>query len=73
MMIASVMHFLVQGFGFVTFNNPDDAGRAREELNGKVIDGRKVEVSGLEARGAAWLTLSVLCWLVGGVGAVLDQ
>ena len=34
-----------KGFGFVTFMNAEDANRAREALSGKVIDGRKIEVS----------------------------
>lgn len=33
-----------QGFGFVTFSNGEDANRAREKLNGTIVDGRKVEV-----------------------------
>ena len=34
-----------KGFGFVTFSNGDDALKAKDDLNGKVIDGRKIEVS----------------------------
>ena len=34
-----------KGFGFVTFANADDAMKARDDLNGRVVDGRKVEVS----------------------------
>ena len=34
-----------KGFGFVTFSNPEDANRAREGISGRIIDGRKVEVS----------------------------
>lgn len=33
-----------KGFGFVTFANGDSALKARDELNGRVIDGRKIEV-----------------------------
>ena len=33
-----------KGFGFVTFSNAEDANRAREDISGRVIDGRKVEV-----------------------------
>ena len=34
----------MQGFGFVTFANATDADRAREKLNGTVVEGRKIEV-----------------------------
>ena len=34
----------MQGFGFVTFANAAEADRAREKLNGTVVEGRKVEV-----------------------------
>lgn len=37
----------MQGFGFVTFENSADADRAREKLNGTVVEGRKIEVHGL--------------------------
>ena len=33
-----------KGFGFVTFANGDDALKARDDLNGRVVDGRKIEV-----------------------------
>lgn len=33
-----------KGFGFITLANIDDAKKARQELNGKVVDGRKIEV-----------------------------
>ena len=33
-----------KGFGFVTFSNAEDANRAREDVSGRVIDGRKIEV-----------------------------
>lgn len=34
-----------QGFGFVTFENSTDAEKAREKLNGTLVEGRKIEVS----------------------------
>ena len=34
----------MQGFGFVTFANSADADRARDKLNGTVVEGRKIEV-----------------------------
>lgn len=34
----------VQGFGFVTFENAPEADRAREKLNGTIVEGRKIEV-----------------------------
>lgn len=34
----------MQGFGFVTFANSLDADRARDNLNGTVVEGRKIEV-----------------------------
>lgn len=34
----------MQGFGFVTFANSSDADRARDKLNGTVVEGRKIEV-----------------------------
>ena len=34
-----------QGFGFVTFVDSQDAARAREKLNGTIVDGRTIEVS----------------------------
>jgi len=33
-----------RGFGFVTFNNDADAHKARDELNGKELDGREIRV-----------------------------
>ncbi|OON20880.1 hypothetical protein X801_03230 [Opisthorchis viverrini] len=35
------------GFGFVTFANAEDAERARENLNGRVVMGRKIELNKL--------------------------
>ncbi|KPP77964.1 hypothetical protein Z043_102572, partial [Scleropages formosus] len=32
------------GFGFVTFETSADADRAREKLNGTIVEGRKIEV-----------------------------
>lgn len=42
----SVDLFILQGFGFVTFANSEDALKSKEHLNNKVIDGRKIEVGG---------------------------
>ncbi|XP_076459538.1 RNA binding protein fox-1 homolog 2-like isoform X4 [Babylonia areolata] len=39
-----------KGFGFVTFANSVDADRAREKLNGTVVEGRKIEVNNATAR-----------------------
>ncbi|KAI1301872.1 RNA binding protein fox-1 -like protein 1-like [Halotydeus destructor] len=39
-----------KGFGFVTFAAAADADRAREQLNGTVVEGRKVEVNNATAR-----------------------
>ncbi|KTG34663.1 hypothetical protein cypCar_00013182, partial [Cyprinus carpio] len=33
-----------QGFGFVTFETSADADRAREKLNGTIVEGRKIEI-----------------------------
>lgn len=37
-----------RGFGFVTFENPADADRAAEEMDGSELDGRRIAVN--EAR-----------------------
>ena len=39
-----------KGFGFVTFANSIDADKARDELHGTIVDGRKVEVRSSSAR-----------------------
>lgn len=39
-----------KGFGFVTFANSADADRAREKMNGTVVEGRKIEVNNATAR-----------------------
>lgn len=39
-----------KGFGFVTFESNADADRAREKLNGTVVEGRKIEVNNATAR-----------------------
>jgi cold-inducible RNA-binding protein len=33
-----------RGFGFVTFKNPPDGDKARQEMNGQQIDGRTIKV-----------------------------
>ena len=43
-MHAPCFSLCMQGFGFVTFANSGDADRAREKLNGTVVEGRKIEV-----------------------------
>ncbi|KAL8610534.1 hypothetical protein ACOMHN_060454 [Nucella lapillus] len=39
-----------KGFGFVTFASSADADRARDKLNGTVVEGRKIEVNNATAR-----------------------
>lgn len=39
-----------KGFGFVTFALSSDADRARDKLNGTVVEGRKIEVNNATAR-----------------------
>ncbi|XP_041942038.1 RNA binding protein fox-1 homolog 3-like isoform X1 [Alosa sapidissima] len=39
-----------KGFGFVTFEMSADADRAREKLNGTIVEGRKIEVNNATAR-----------------------
>ncbi|XP_029440824.1 RNA binding protein fox-1 homolog 1-like isoform X2 [Rhinatrema bivittatum] len=39
-----------KGFGFVTFESSAEADRAREKLNGTVVEGRKIEVNNATAR-----------------------
>lgn len=39
-----------KGFGFVTFVNSADALKAREKLNGTIVDGRKIEVNNATPR-----------------------
>ena len=34
---------VLKGFGFVTFDSPDEADNAKEKVNGSIIDGRKIE------------------------------
>ena len=41
---CSLFSSCMQGFGFVTFANSADADRAREKMNGTVVEGRKIEV-----------------------------
>ncbi|XP_060071360.1 RNA binding protein fox-1 homolog 2-like isoform X3 [Ylistrum balloti] len=39
-----------KGFGFVTFETSAEADRAREKMNGTVVEGRKIEVNNATAR-----------------------
>jgi len=39
-----------KGFGFVTFASAAEADKAREKLNGQIIEGRKIEVNNATAR-----------------------
>lgn len=39
-----------KGFGFVTFESATEADRAREKLNGTIVEGRKIEVNNATAR-----------------------
>ncbi|KAG2457444.1 RFX1L protein, partial [Polypterus senegalus] len=39
-----------KGFGFVTFESSLEADRAREKLNGTIVEGRKIEVNNATAR-----------------------
>uniref|UniRef100_A0A6Q2YFL6 RNA binding protein fox-1 homolog 3 n=1 Tax=Esox lucius TaxID=8010 RepID=A0A6Q2YFL6_ESOLU len=39
-----------KGFGFVTFETSADADRARDKLNGTIVEGRKIEVNNATAR-----------------------
>uniref|UniRef100_A0A6Q2ZB69 RNA binding protein fox-1 homolog 3 n=1 Tax=Esox lucius TaxID=8010 RepID=A0A6Q2ZB69_ESOLU len=39
-----------KGFGFVTFETSTDADRARDKLNGTIVEGRKIEVNNATAR-----------------------
>jgi RNA recognition motif-containing protein len=39
-----------RGFGFVTFENPADADKAIEQMNGTELDGRSLKVNRAEAR-----------------------
>jgi len=43
--LSDYSDYNLQGFGFVTFANSDDAERAREGLHNTVVEGRKIEVS----------------------------
>ncbi len=44
LLFDAIITQILQGFGFVTFANSDDADHARERLNGQVVEGRKIEV-----------------------------
>ncbi|XP_072356370.1 RNA-binding protein 3-like [Scyliorhinus torazame] len=39
-----------RGFGFITFENPDDANDAMEAMNGKSLDGRQIRVDHAEKK-----------------------
>lgn len=39
-----------KGFGFVTFESATDAERARESMNGSLVEGRKIEINNATAR-----------------------
>ncbi|XP_015787674.1 RNA binding protein fox-1 homolog 1-like isoform X2 [Tetranychus urticae] len=39
-----------KGFGFVTFSDSMDAERAQNQLNGSIVEGRKIEVNNATAR-----------------------
>ena len=39
-----------KGFGFVTFEDKGEAEQAKQELNGSIIEGRKVEVNDATVR-----------------------
>ncbi|VDO13499.1 unnamed protein product [Rodentolepis nana] len=39
-----------KGFGFVTFATPEEADKARESLNGTIVEGRKIEINNATAR-----------------------
>ncbi len=40
-----------RGFGFVTFNSPEEAAAAREALDGQEVDGRRIRVDEAKAKG----------------------
>jgi RNA recognition motif-containing protein len=40
-----------RGFGFVTYNNADDANKAMEAMNGASLDGRNLKVDIAQDRG----------------------
>ncbi|CAK9299760.1 unnamed protein product [Gordionus sp. m RMFG-2023] len=39
-----------KGFGFITFKNSEDADKAREKLNGTIVESRKIEVNNATAK-----------------------
>jgi len=39
-----------RGFGFVEFENAEDAARAKEEMDGKEIDGRELKIDFAQER-----------------------
>ncbi|XP_051880109.1 cold-inducible RNA-binding protein B-like [Pristis pectinata] len=42
--------FTSRGFGFITFDNPEDAKDALQAMNGKSIDGRQIRVGHAEKK-----------------------
>lgn len=61
---CSLFSLCMQGFGFVTFANSADADRAREKLNGTVVEGRKIEVP-------AWL-FTIYCSTTSKVLSIIN-
>ncbi|GCB84197.1 hypothetical protein scyTo_0024645 [Scyliorhinus torazame] len=39
-----------RGFGFITFENPEDGNDAMEAINGKSLDGRQIRVDHAEKK-----------------------
>merc|ERR1739838_191212 len=59
-----------KGFGFVTIEGEDSANKAKEELHGSIIEGRKIEVNDanvhIQQRKPKTRVQSVLPMVVGG-------
>lgn len=58
-----------KGFGFVTFGSSSDADRAREQLNGTIVEGRKIEVNNATARVQSKKPSSLVPTMTGGTAA----